>query len=285
MFRPWQFAIAYLFVAATALILTAVCTRRGLEDSLQRPIVRGFGPPCTLWDAWCLFSSFFWERLLLACTAIACGIRLYYGDWRPIELLIAAGVVITFPFQEYLTHRYLLHHRPIVIFGRPFESIIALVHRVHHRDPWHMERAINPPIAVVLYIVGLPVVFLPFMATGRALSAIAASWVVLLIYEWTHLLIHTSYVPQNWLFKRIWRNHRAHHFKNEHYWFNVSTYGVDSLLGTNPAPAEAPLSASCLTLEGQDTSLYDDRTTSKPDRPTGECLSVTHRQTTSTGQL
>ena len=121
-----------------------------------------------------------------------------------------------------------------------------------------MERAINPPLAVALYAVGLPVVFFPFLSKPQAMTGVAASWVVLLAYEWIHLLIHTSHVPRNWLFKRIWRNHRLHHFKSEHYWFNVSTYGVDGLLGTQPSPKSVPTSTTCLSLDDAETQSTAD---------------------------
>lgn len=249
MFQSWSARFLYLGFAAAALILTAVCTRRGLKESLERPIVPGFGPPCTLWQAWKLFCSFFWERMLLAGVAISCSLRLWMGAWRPLDLVIVGGVVAAFPFVEYFSHMFLLHRPPLVLFGRRFESLVALVHRVHHRDPWHMERAINPPVALVLYAVGLPILFFPLFKAPQAMTGIAASWLVLLVYEWIHLLIHTSHVPRNPIFKRIWRNHRLHHFKNEHYWYNVSTLGIDALLGTQPSPSEVPTSPTCLTLD------------------------------------
>ena len=33
----------------------------------------------------------------------------------------------------------------------------------------------------------------------------------------------------------MWRNHRLHHYKNEHYWFTVTSSGTaDRLFGTYP---------------------------------------------------
>jgi hypothetical protein len=33
----------------------------------------------------------------------------------------------------------------------------------------------------------------------------------------------------------VWRNHRLHHYKNEHYWFTVTSSGTaDRVLGTYP---------------------------------------------------
>jgi sterol desaturase/sphingolipid hydroxylase (fatty acid hydroxylase superfamily) len=34
----------------------------------------------------------------------------------------------------------------------------------------------------------------------------------------------------------VWRNHRLHHYQNEHCWFGVATAGTaDRLLGTDPS--------------------------------------------------
>ncbi len=245
----WRGRALYLLCAATVLIVTALVSRRGLKQSLDRPIVSGFGPPCSLWQAWKSFCSFFWEQILLVGVLVSCSVRLWLWNFHWVDLAIAVGVAIAFPFQEYFSHRLLLHRPPIKILGREYESTIALVHRVHHRDPWHMERAINPPIAVMLYAVGLPIVFFPFCEPSQAMTGVAASWVVFLVYEWNHFLVHTSHKPRNWLFRKIWRNHRLHHFKNEHFWFNVSTYGVDLLLGTQPEPNQIRTSPTCLTLD------------------------------------
>jgi sterol desaturase/sphingolipid hydroxylase (fatty acid hydroxylase superfamily) len=241
--------------AIVVMLVTARLSRRGLEQSLQRPIQRGFGPPCTLWQAWCLFCSLFWERVLLSCVAVACALRLTLGHWRLADIMIAASVAAGFPFAEYFIHRYVLHGWPGWRRGDRRESVSALVHRVHHRDPWHMERAQNPPIAVIGYAVGLPILWFPLLPLPQGMTGVACSWLVLLVYEWTHLLIHTSYKPRNWLFKRIWRNHRLHHFKNEYYWFNVSTLGVDALLHTAPPPGAIPTSETCMTLDEQETRL------------------------------
>ncbi len=45
-------------------------------------------------------------------------------------------------------------------------------------------------------------------------------------YEWTHYLIHTDYKPKTRVYRAIWRNHRNHHYKNEHYWFTVTSSGT-----------------------------------------------------------
>ena len=47
----------------------------------------------------------------------------------------------------------------------------------------------------------------------------------------------------------MWRNHRQHHFKNEHYWFTVTTAGTaDRVLGTYPDPATVATSPTAKNL-------------------------------------
>jgi len=58
-------------------------------------------------------------------------------------------------------------------------------------------------------------------------------------YEWTHYLVHSDYRPRSRAYRAVWRNHRLHHYKNEHYWFTVTTAATaDRVLGTYPDPAE-----------------------------------------------
>jgi hypothetical protein len=59
-------------------------------------------------------------------------------------------------------------------------------------------------------------------------------------YEWVHFLVHTHVVPRTALYRRLWRNHRLHHFKNDHYWFGVTMLSGDRLLRTAPDPAKVP---------------------------------------------
>ena len=51
--------------------------------------------------------------------------------------------------------------------------------------------------------------------------------------------MHSDYRPQSRWLRSVWRNHRLHHYKNEHYWFTVTTAGTaDRLFGTYPEPAD-----------------------------------------------
>ena len=87
----------------------------------------------------------------------------------------------------------------------------------------------------VIYTLGLT--FLSFLA------------VLGLAYEWTHYLVHTDYKPRSAAYRAVWRNHRLHHFKNERYWFTVTSAGTaDRVLGTYPDLATVPTSPTAKNL-------------------------------------
>ncbi|MDX2168661.1 MAG: fatty acid hydroxylase family protein, partial [Deltaproteobacteria bacterium] len=51
-------------------------------------------------------------------------------------------------------------------------------------------------------------------------------------------------------YQRLWRNHRLHHFKNEHYWFGVTMLSGDRLLRTAPAVKDVETSPTARNLGG-----------------------------------
>lgn len=65
--------------------------------------------------------------------------------------------------------------------------------------------------------------------------------------------MHTDYKPRGRAYKAVWRSHRLHHFKNEHYWFSVTTSGTsDRVLGTYPDPGTVDTSPTAKNLHGLD---------------------------------
>jgi hypothetical protein len=51
------------------------------------------------------------------------------------------------------------------------------------------------------------------------------------------------------VYRAIWRNHRLHHFKNEHFWHGITNNLSDRVLGTNPDQREVPKSSTARTLD------------------------------------
>ena len=79
-------------------------------------------------------------------------------------------------------------------------------------------------------------------------TAVLGSVLMGFAYEWIHYLTHTAYRPRTRLYRHLWRLHRLHHFKNEHYWQGVTTHLADRVLGTLPDHHKVPTSATCRTL-------------------------------------
>ena len=92
-----------------------------------------------------------------------------------------------------------------------------------------------PAIAGVLFALSFPLhLLVGGERIGWWLSGVLAGFAILFSYEWCHFLIHSPYRPRGRYYRTIWRNHRLHHFKNENYWFGVTSNLGDVVLGTNP---------------------------------------------------
>jgi fatty acid hydroxylase family protein len=173
---------------------------------------------------------------LLAAAIVA---RIVVAEWRLGDLVLIGVMLAVFPLVEWVIHVCVLHWRPRRVGKLKVDSLLARKHREHHADPRDVPLVFIPWQTLVWLI---PVVtaigLLAFPSLGRGLTFLVVVGVLGLGYEWTHHLIHTDYKPRTTLFRTVWRNHRLHHFKNEHYWFTVTTTGTaDRVLGTCPDPA------------------------------------------------
>jgi hypothetical protein len=93
------------------------------------------------------------------------------------------------------------------------------------------------------------IALLAFPRLGLGLTYLAFIMVLGMGYEWTHHLIHADYKPRTPVYRAIWRNHRLHHFKNEHYRFTITTSGsANRVLRTHPDPATVPTSPTTKNL-------------------------------------
>lgn len=185
--------------------------------------------------------------------------RFAVGDWAWTDLLAPLVFLALFPVVEWLIHVLILHWRPRRVAGVEVDSLLARDHRRHHADPRDVPLVFIPWRALV-WVVAIPGIALP-LGVGALLGAgwharlsfVVTLGVVLFVYEWTHYVIHSDYKPRTRLYKAIWRNHRLHHYKSEHYWFSVTTSGTsDRLLGTFPDPATVPTSPTAKNLHGLD---------------------------------
>jgi len=178
--------------------------------------------------------------------------------WR--DAVAVGAMLIVYPFGEWAIHVYLLHAKPITFRGRRFELPTTRDHRYHHRHPNNLFTLLLSPkelaelllLAVPLVVVALGVLvglIAGSVPVGPLLSAAIAGYVLVGVYEWTHYLIHTAYRPRSRAYRRIWRNHRLHHFKNEHYWHGITNTVADRVLGTDPDQRDVPRSQTARTLD------------------------------------
>jgi sterol desaturase/sphingolipid hydroxylase (fatty acid hydroxylase superfamily) len=164
--------------------------------------------------------------------------RIVAGDWQTSDALVPVAMLALFPFFEWLVHVFILHWRPKRIGRLTIDPLLAREHRRHHIDPRNVPLTFIPwkallwatPLAVAVALLGFPRV-------GLGLTGLMFIMALGLGYEWTHYLVHSDYKPRPGFYRAIWRNHRQHHFKNEHYWFTVTSSGTaDRVLGTYPGP-------------------------------------------------
>ena len=198
-------------------------------------------------------------RILLASVTAVGAIRVAVGGFGWFDLLLVASTVaLAGPF-EWVIHRFILHAPDDSLRMTKFGT--GNGHRRHHEDPHDVGWALLFWADVLVFLVGLAaftagwvipfalvvgVPVLPAFVTGYLCAVIGLAH-----YEWTHLLVHTRYRPKTRYYKRLAKNHRLHHYRNEHYWLGVTSNLGDRMLHTLPAAKEdVPLSDTARNLDG-----------------------------------
>jgi hypothetical protein len=187
-------------------------------------------------------------------------VRLALGDFSWRDGVAVAAMLGVYPFGEWAIHVYLLHAKPIRVRGRKIETVAARAHRAHHQEPTDLDMVLLywwQAVFLLLFAVPLTTAVGALIVTALAgpvplgvlVSAAIAGYGMVFVYEWTHFLIHTAYRPRSRAYKTIWRNHRLHHFKNEHFWHGITNNLSDRVLGTNPEAREVPKSRTARTLD------------------------------------
>jgi Fatty acid hydroxylase len=212
----------------------------------------------TLADCWRSFVRQRTPPLLAAAILAALLLRIALGrfDWR--DLVVAVAVLGATPLAEWVIHVYLLHAKPFTIRGRPFDLLAAREHRAHHQSPAELDGVLIPRYAVAIFVpllalvvwaASFPVhVILGGDRTAHAATGLLTSYAFIGVYEWCHFLIHTPYRPRTRYYRSLWRGHRLHHYKNEHYWFGVTSTVGDQILHTAPDQSTVPKSNTARTL-------------------------------------
>ena len=212
----------------------------------------------TLRDCWRAFIRRPSPPLLAAAILAALGLRIALGSYGWQDAAVVAGIIALTPPVEWAIHVYLLHARPLRLFGRRHDLLAAREHRAHHMAPGELDGVLIPAYAVGIFVVQIAVTVwlvsfpIHLVLGGNRLAhgatGLLTSYVILGLYEWCHYLIHTPYRPRGRYYRAIWRGHRLHHYKNEHYWFGVTSTVGDHLLRTAPEQSAVPKSKTARTL-------------------------------------
>jgi hypothetical protein len=208
----------------------------------------------SLGQAWAQFwrhpSPWLIGGFLVGAVAYRSGVR----DFAWTELIVPVALLVFFPVIEWVIHVVILHWRPRKVGGVPVDSLLSRKHREHHGDPrviplvfipWQVELWVLPSYVVVALLA------FPSQAAGATFLVTVGA--LMFGYEWVHFLVHSDYKPCTRGFRSVWRNHRLHHYKNEHYWFTVTSAGTaDRLLGTCPDAADVATSPTVRRLHAHE---------------------------------
>jgi hypothetical protein len=211
----------------------------------------------TLLDCARAFLRFRSPQAIAAFLVLFLGARIAIGGWTWRDAVAATVLIGLQPFTEWVIHVTLLHSKPRKIGPFTLDLPTARMHRWHHREPRLLEAVLIPgslvagflvPVMAVMWLLSWPLALAGGDHLALWLTLMAVSSVLVGVYEWSHFLIHTPYRPRSRYYRRIWRSHRLHHFKNEHYWFGVSSDAADQVLGTSPDHRSVPKSETVKTL-------------------------------------
>jgi len=259
MVRHWPWLAAYI---ATFAALFLFSRRSGSTDGEAAALRSGYRPQrpgeFSLQGAARIFFSFPSPPILVAIILLASIGRLVGGAWTWLDAVVVVAMIVYWPIQEWLVHVCVLHLKPVRVFGVQVDPILARNHRNHHCFPSVPELFITPLYIVWFYLGTVPVLLAIALPWPHALTGMVLFFSLVLNYEWVHYLIHSTYQPRSMFYKRLWRNHRLHHFKDEHFWFGVTMLLGDRMFGTQPSLHAMPPSDTGQPREDGYTELPED---------------------------
>ncbi|HEY4002814.1 MAG TPA: sterol desaturase family protein [Candidatus Xenobia bacterium] len=187
-------------------------------------------------------------NLVLVGSLAGLGAYFLTGRRRPRGRYVASGMAV-WAVSEYLVHRFLFHGRPA---ERPWVRYLQRrLHYDHHRHPHELDLLFLPlwfgvPNAMLFTQVYLKAT----RDQEKAMSILAGTLGSMLYYEWVHYMAHIPLTPSTAWGRWMKKYHLLHHYKNEHYWFGVTTPVVDVPFGTYRNAIEVSRSTTTHDLEG-----------------------------------
>ncbi|XRG76888.1 sterol desaturase family protein [Rossellomorea sp. GAMAL-10_SWC] len=167
-------------------------------------------------------------------------------SWLTVLIFIIG--LIFFMFSEYITHRFIFHlkapkHKLLLKF-------MKRIHYDHHTYPDDLKLLFLPIWYSIPNLGSLCIIY--FLISKDLIQAIAfGSGLVfmLLVYEWKHYVAHRPIKPLTKVGRQIKKLHILHHFKNENFWYGVSTPIFDGIFGTLKDEKEVVTSNTAKALE------------------------------------
>lgn len=171
-------------------------------------------------------------------------------SWRSGALwdyaYLGGVLLLMIPFIEYFIHKYILHlPLPENAEKHPiYHFVVKRMHYLHHEDPRQIPHIFAewwftiPPFLLLgglLYLIsGNADLTLVFMSLLMA---------YFLVYEWTHFVAHfDAYTPKTRYGRYLKKYHLRHHYKNEAYWYGITSPLADWVFGKDPRPQQVQLS-------------------------------------------
>lgn len=188
---------------------------------------------------------FYWLLALTGFTyIIASGSLLKYWYLSFIIILLS-------PFIEYFSHQYLLHF-PMPKNPKKLKfltSFLENIHYNHHKDPKDVRFIFSQPwLTLPVLFFDLTVIYLVTLSVEITSVIITFMIFYYLLYEWTHLLAHSNYHPRNRYSSYMKKYHLLHHYKNENYWYGITSPFGDIIFGKYKNPDTVEKSPTVKTL-------------------------------------
>lgn len=170
----------------------------------------------------------------------------FHFSWLTCLIFIIG--LIFFMFSEYVTHRFIFHIKAPKY--KLFLKFMKRIHYDHHTYPDDLKLLFLPIWYSIPNLGTLCIIF--FLITRDLIQTIAFGSglvLMLLVYEWKHYVAHRPIKPKTKIGQEIKKLHILHHFKNENYWYGVSTPIFDGIFGTLKDEKEVVTSKTAKALE------------------------------------
>ncbi|TCW40702.1 sterol desaturase family protein [Laceyella sacchari] len=163
--------------------------------------------------------------------------------WGPLGI-----GMLTYAASEYFIHRFLFHlpppKHPVLL------KWLKRLHYDHHADPHKLDLLFLPAwYSLPLIAMAAGVVYSITSSLSWTVSYVTGVIGFLLYYEWCHYVAHRPITPLTPWGRWMKKLHLRHHFKNEHYWYGVTSPAFDLLLGTFKSEKEVGRSDTVRDLE------------------------------------